>query len=96
MKISTYCYLNLYGAGVVNIVSVSRLYGSYKNLEGIGLEVDVMVDLTGGIVVYFKTKSVTDDPENIKQGREELWNKMANAYENDYPMTCATAVVRDK
>ena len=73
---------------------VLRLYGSYKNLEGIGLEVDVMADLTGGIVVYHKTKSPKEDAESAQTHRAILWKNMYEAITKKYPMTCATAVVR--
>ena len=72
------------------------MYGSYKDLERVGIDIDIMVDLTGGIVVHRNTGldllggEQMDEPDWIG----DVFNNMGLAKKNGYPMTCSTPPVK--
>ena len=72
------------------------MYQSYKSLEHIGPDIDVMSELTGGIVLQLPT--VLQDNSDVfedKNDHEALLDHIQLGYKSGNSMTCFTEKVLD-
>ena len=76
------------------LLTPHRLYKSYRNLEDVRPGIDIMSDLTGGVVVH-KATAERNRHGKHSDAQNTVMEILKEGYEKKFPMTCSTPAVRN-